>query len=609
MQVFDSLNCREIAEILGVSVMSVDVNKFRNFTNSSSLCEDIQIEGDWADNLSGHIFIVAPCHRQTDRHLFAGEGVIIRWDLQPQEGKVRVQRQKLNTWDSFWHSVQSPISEILPEAFFPARLGLIGVAEIANTGIVNMDGRLILTADAGRYWEVDPLSLETITPIGYFDEHIISIPLSLFPLVANTAHPFYDDNTRELITCELKSTLRPGKLFTDMLSAVYITRWDGEGSLKHWELEGTVVDGSPHTAIVTEELIMIPDMPFQIGMATLLGIKVAPQQTYPKTQIYLVNRQDLKPDLESVPSRLITFEGDSYHFLCDYKHDSNGKINLVAVQQATISVSEAIKPYDVKHFTGDRYPQEYHGIPWMFAFDPGVLRKVVIQNDAKHAQVISQEALIHPGWFSTMLHTADPRELFAPQRYSAIYQAYGGYHQDLICRRQYLSFRDHENRILTDEQLSQQDLPSVLAKIPLDQNWAELTKQIKTEQEQNPDTPVFNLGKELIDFYVCPDEHILDSIQFVPQGQDQGYIFTTILGPQGSQVWLFAADNLSQGPIAKLQMPSINFGFTLHSDYFEQVSPRKSHYNVDRWQSAVRSALRVPYEFLSIDLSIYSIAK
>lgn len=576
--------------------MSVDVNKFRNFTNSSDLCEDLQIEGDWADNLAGHIFIVAPCHRPTDRHLFAGEGVIIKWDLQPQGGKVRVQRQKLNTWDSFWHSIQSPISEILPEAFFPARFGLIGVAEIANTGMVNMDGRLILTADAGRYWEVDPLSLETITPIGYFDEHIISIPLSLFPLVANTAHPFYDANTQELITCELKSTIRPGKLFTDMLSAVYITRWDGEGSLKHWELEGTVLDGSPHTAIVTEELIMIPDMPFQIGMATLLGIKLAPQQTYPKTQIYLVNRQDLKPDGESVPSRLITFAGDSYHFLCDYKHDSNGKINLVAVQQATISVSEAIKPYDVKHFTGDRYPQEYHGIPWMFAFDPGVLRKVVIQKDAKHAQVISQEAFIHPGWFSTMLHTADPRELLGCQGYSAIYQAYAGYHQDLICRRQYLSFRDHENRILTDEQLSQQDLPSVLAKIPLDQNWAELTEQIKTEQEKNPDTPVFNLGKELIDFYVCPDEHIFDSVQFVPQDQ-QSYIFTTILGPQGSQVWLFAADNLSQGPVAKLQMPSINFGFTLHSDYFEQVSPRKSHYNVDRWQSAVRSALKVPYEF------------
>ncbi|MEN9565409.1 MAG: hypothetical protein RLZZ69_605, partial [Cyanobacteriota bacterium] len=283
--------------------------------------------------------------------------------------------------------------------------------------------------------------------------------------------------------------------------------------------------------------------------------------------------------------------------LCDYKHDSNGKINLVAVQQATISVSDAIKPYDVKHFSGDRYTSEYHGIPWMFAFDPGVLRKVVIQNDDQSARVVSQEALIHPGWFSTMLHTADPREQFDPKGYSAIYQGYGGYHQDLICRRQYLSFRDHQNRILTDQQLPKQDLPSVLAKVSLAQNWQELTQQIKTEQEQNPDTPVFNLGKELLDFYVCPDEHILDSIQFIPQ--DRGYIFATILGPQGSQVWLFAAEHLSQGPIAKLQSPSADFGFTLHSDYFEQVSPRQSDYNVDRWQCTIRSALKVPYEFLT----------
>jgi hypothetical protein len=343
---------------------------------------------------------------------------------------------------------------------------------------------------------------------------------------------------------------------------------------------------------------MIPDMPFQIGVATLLGIKVSPLQAYPKTQIYLVNRQDLKPDLKPIPSRLITFEGDSYHFLCNYQHDDENKINLVAVQQATISVSDAIKPDDVKHFSGDRYTSEYHGIPWMFAFDPGVLRKVVIENDAKYAQVISQEAFIHPGWFSTMLYTTDPRELFTPQGHSAIYQAYGGYHQDLICRRQYLSFRDHVNRILTDEQLPKHDLPSVLAKVSLAQNWQELTQKIKTEQEQNPDTPVFNLGKELLDFYVCPDEYIFDSIQFIPQEQNKGAIFATVLGPQGSEVWLFAAEHISQGPIAKLQPPSINFGFTLHSEYFEQVSPRQSHYNVDRWQSAIRSALKVPYEFL-----------
>jgi carotenoid cleavage dioxygenase-like enzyme len=578
--------------------MSVDVSKFRNFTDSHSSYEDIEIEGNWPDNLSGHIFIVAPYHRKTDRHLFAGEGVIIRWDLQPQGKKIRVQRHKLDTWDSFWHKIQSPISEIFPEAFFPARLGLIGIAEIANTAIVNLNGRLILTADAGRYWEIDPISLKTITPIGYYDEHIISVPAVFFPLVANTAHPFYDENTHQLITCELKSKPRPGELFTDMLSTVYITLWDGEGTLKHWQLDGTVLDGTPHTAIVTEKLIMIPDMPFQTGLTTLLGIKVDPRPAYPKTQIYLVNRQDLDPDLNPVPTKLITFAGDSYHFLCNYCHDHEGKVNLIAIQQATTSVSEAIRPDDVRHFTGDRYTQEYHGIPWMFAFDPGVLRKIIIQEDAEQAQVISQEAFIHPGWFTTMLYTADPRELYDPQGYSAIYQGYAGYHRDLVCRRQYLSFRDHENRILTDAQLPRQDLPSVLAKIPLDKNWQELTQQIQAEQAQNPDKPIFNLGQSLLDFYICPEGIMLDSLQFVPQEQNQGYIFASILSLEGSQVWLFDSEHLSQGPIAKLRPPStVNFGFTLHSDYFERISPRKSSYNVDRWKSAVRSALTVPYEF------------
>ncbi len=571
--------------------MSIDVSKFRGSIPSDYLCKDIKIcEGTLPENLSGHVFIVAPYHRKNDRHLFTGEGVIIKWDLQPQRGKIKVHSNKLKTWDSFWHFVHG---KLLSKAFFPARLGLFGVAEIANTAIVNLDGRLILTADAGRYWEVDPTNLKTITPIGYFDEHIVSVPVSFFPMVANTAHPFYDPKTKELITCELKSKPRRGNLFTDMVSAPYITLWDGQDTLKHWELEGTVLDGSPHTTIVTEELVIIPDMPFQMGVAMLLGLKVPPRQAYAKTQIYVVNRKDLKPAKETVPSRLITFDGDSYHFLCNYHH-IDGEIPMVAVQQATISLTEAIQPGDVKHFSGDRYTSEYYGIPWMFGFDPGVLRKVVI----KDTQLISEEAFIHPGWFTTMLYTADPRELFAREGYSAIYQVYAGYHRDLVCRRQYLSFREHENRIFTDKQLPQADLPSVLAKVPLDKNWQELTNKIETEQKQNSDLPVPDLGKELLDFYVCPQGYVLDSIQFIPQ--DKGYIFTTVFTPEGSQAWLFAADHLKQGAIAKLSLSEdIHFGFTLHSEYFEKVTPPPGQpvYNVDRRISALRSLTKVPYEF------------
>ncbi|MCU0536287.1 MAG: carotenoid oxygenase family protein [Hydrococcus sp. Prado102] len=581
--------------------MSIDVSKFRGSIPSGYLCQNIKIsEGIWPENLSGHVFIVGPYHRKNDSHLFTGEGVIIKWDLKPEEGKIKIHSKKLKTWDSFWHFIHG---KLLPKVFFPARLGFFGVAEIANTAIVNLDGRLILTADAGRYWEVEPNTLETITPIGYFDEHIVSVPVSFFPMVANTAHPFYDPQTKELITCELKSTPRQENLFTDMVSKAYITLWDGkckdgkdknQTGIRHWEVDGTVLDGSPHTTIVTEELVMIPDMPFQMGVTMLLGLKVPPRQAYPKTQIYVVNRKDLKPDKATVPSHLVTFDGDSYHFLCNYHH-IDGTIGCVAIQQATISLTEAIQPGDVKHFSGDRYSEKYYGIPWMFGFDPGVLRKVVI----KDAQLIGEEAFIHPGWFNTMLYTADPRELGDREGYSAIYQVYAGYHRDLICRRQYLRFRDHENRILTDKQLPQADLPSVLAKIPLNKNWQELTQQIKTEQEQNSDLPVSELGKDLLDFYVYPQGYVLDSIQFIPQ--DKGYIFTTVLTPkeEPDSIWLFAADNLKQGPIAKLDLPEdVQFGFTLHSDYFDRASLRVSSYNVNRWRSALRSLTRVPYEYI-----------
>ena len=608
--------------------MSIDVSQFRGSIPSNYLCQDVKVyEGTLPENLSGHVFIVAPYHRENDRHLFAGEGVTIRWDLKPQGGKIKVHSKKLDTWDSSWHFIHG---KLMPKAFFPAKLGLLGVAEIANTAIVNMDGRLIMTADAGRYWEVNPENLETITPIGYFDEHIVSVPISLFPMVANTAHPFYDAEKKELITCELKSKLRLGSLFTDMESKVYITLWDGKDKnkrdknntgIRHWELDGTVLDGSPHTTIVTEELIMIPDMPFQMGVAKLLGLKISPRPAYPKTQIYVVERErlkdkDQKANKATVPSRLVTFNGDSYHFLCNYHHEKDGSIKMVAIQQATISLTEAIEPGDVKHFSGnsyceedkygnyldriislflDRQNNEYYGIPWMFGFDPGVLRKVVIRD----AQVMKEQAFIHPGWFSTTLYTADPRELKTQAGYSAIYQVYAGYYRDLISSRQYLTFRDHKNRYLTDEQLPQTDIPSVLAKVSLNCDWDDLTEKIRLEQKHNSNIPVSELGRNLgndLDFYVFPKDHVLDSIQFIPQ--DKGYLFTTVFTPNGSEAWLFAADDLQKKPI-KMSLPEdINFGFTLHSEYFEEISPRESTYNVNRIISALGSLIKVPSEYI-----------
>ncbi len=563
----------------------------KDFKRSSTGTFNLPIvDGSWPENLKGHVVLIGPFHRDDDMHLFAGEGLVIRWDLQPQGNTIRVQSKKLETWDGFWHSVL-PLYN-LTQAFFPASISPLGIAELANTAVVNMEGRLILTADAGRYWEVDPVTLDTITPIGYFDEHIISVPLSFYPMVTNTAHPVYDPITKELITCELKPTPRLGYLFTDMVSTIYITKWDGSGTLQHWKLAGSTLDGSPHTTLVTDEWIMIPDMPFQVGLTILLGLKSPTLKPYPKTQLYVVNRADLKVDQETVPARLVTFEGDSYHFLWDY-YPINYQRRIIAVQQATLSLTQAIEPTDVRWLDGSSYSSDYYGLPWMFAFDPGVMSQVVVDTEY---QVVSQHNFMHPGWFSTTLFTADPNEFMDPKGYSAIYQVYAGYYRDFICRRHYLNFRDHPNRQLTDEQLPPHDLPSVLAKLPLDQNWSELTQAIQSEQEAHPETPVVELGRDLLDFYVFPLNSILDSIQFIPEAT--GYILTTVLTPHHLEAWLFAADNLKQGPIAKIQCPGdVHFGFTLHSEYFATVQSSSGDYQVNQFLSDLRSVTRVPYEF------------
>ena len=98
---------------------------------------------------------------------------------------------------------------------------------------------------------------------------------------------------------------------------------------------------------------------------------------------------------------------------------------------------------------------------------------------------------------------------------------------------------------------------------------------------------------------IYDDGYVVNSIQFIPQ--EQGYIFTTILTPnERLEAWLFTANDISQGPITKLCLPDeVHFGFSLHSEYLEKINtPRNSDYKVDRMLSAVRSIIKVPYEFI-----------
>jgi carotenoid cleavage dioxygenase-like enzyme len=60
--------------------------------------------------------------------------------------------------------------------------------------------RLLACYDAGRPWEIDPVNLETITPIGANSEWVASTPAKAFPfgIVQSSAHPSFDPVTKEM---------------------------------------------------------------------------------------------------------------------------------------------------------------------------------------------------------------------------------------------------------------------------------------------------------------------------------------------------------------------------------------------------------------------------
>ncbi|MGK7915494.1 MAG: carotenoid oxygenase family protein [Prochloraceae cyanobacterium] len=452
----------------------------------------------------------------------------------------------------------------------------------AHKAIVNLDGRAIVAGNIGRYWEIDPLSLETINPVGYFDEQVISLPIPWFPVVANTARPFYDRITKELISCQLKASPYIDRYRTSFQSDPYIIKWDGKSELKKWKLEGTILDGSPQVTIATEKFIAIPDIPWQVGLPTLLGLKTSPTANpTTDTDIYIVDRSSLTQDKASVPSRRLTLSGTSHDFLCNY-YPVDNKITLIAIQQATTSYSETIQENDVKEINGESYPSSYWGKPWLFGFHPGVLRKVII-SDAK--KIEEEEVFIHPGWFSATVHTADPREKFTKSGYFAIYQGYLGYDREFICRRQYQSFRNDSNRIISaDKQLPEYNLPSVLAKIPLNINWNKFSQKIQIELKQNPSTPLSELGKQLLDFYVFPDGYLLNTIQFIPE--DSGYIFAIVSTNKHSEAWIFDANSLSKGTIAVIHLSrKIPIGLTSYCEYFAELKSSPHNYKIDRFHS------------------------
>lgn len=190
-------------------------------------------EGSWAATPSGETLEPASTRAAASARgpafsapLGGGPGMIYRVDF---DGEARVSSKLARTPCAAADAgsmLGSRFEQYRFESHGYARFSMaLGLRNQLSSAIVTMRSpsappRLLVTYDAGRPYEVDPRSLELITPVGRSSEWTPAVPVRHpFPIVLTAAHPAFDPRT--------------GELFTVNYGRSFVSQWTSSSPLLH----------------------------------------------------------------------------------------------------------------------------------------------------------------------------------------------------------------------------------------------------------------------------------------------------------------------------------------------------------------------------------------
>lgn len=247
------------------SVLSVSRDEFGNKEDNPD-AKDLPLkmnvkEGKLPLDLQGHVFIVAPVgsidspdaqghptnstvYPSSDgtTPLYNGDGMIYRLDFDNLEAGAFLAARLVKT-PCYYADVATNKCQKYQDLKFNnygiTRLGSLGTRNQLNTAFVPLkfsqqeSERLLTTWDVGRPYEIDPKTLETVTPVGRNDEwkEVTNIGLpgkapQPFGVIQTSAHPCFDPYTQELFTVNIGRSL--SNVFSQLIPIVYIFKeiWD-----------------------------------------------------------------------------------------------------------------------------------------------------------------------------------------------------------------------------------------------------------------------------------------------------------------------------------------------------------------------------------------------
>lgn len=540
------------------------------------------IDGRWPRDAFGDVFIIGPDKREPGGHWFNQFGLLHRFSMIPgPAGTIEARARRMDT----------PVAKLarrFPKLFRTvafAQFSPFGVSNMANTNVQTLDGRLFVGYDAGRPIEVDPVSLEVLTPVGANGEWAQMAPGLLEPMCPVAAHPAPSWEERALYFVNYFPI--PG-------APTYVARWGLTGPVERWPLEGMSQFDSIHDIKATRNHLVFCDLPFRVEPDAIRGKGPRQLEVQDVTQLWIVSKDDLRRTPPGEPVRVteVHLPVPSGHLILDVD-DDDGILRVhtehVPLGDLMITLTEG----ETTH-SGDVVAADHEGLI-AIAQQPGCMGTYEIVGAT--GEVRSADRVWDDRFWGGVLSTYDYSDVGARERVTQAWYAGMGYDPDLVSQEWWDLYEHSDNEHLVSlDELPANGRPGAIAHFDLESR--KVTEVFSYEDGAFPSPPTFVPRRDR-------------------SGPNDGYVVVLVHkdreGELGKEIHIFDAQDIGRGPLARAAAPGFNPPLLLHSYWMDRrLGPRPSNYRVPVWRDvpgALASFGRVPRRFVAVGKGIRRQAK
>jgi all-trans-8'-apo-beta-carotenal 15,15'-oxygenase len=504
------------------------------------------VEGTWPADVDGWVFIVGPDKQRPGGHWFGAPGLLCRIDCAADtDGRITVTHRRVRT----------PLERLgrrLPWLFRSIKFVQVspfGFTNMANTNVEPIDGRLFIGFDAGRPVEVDPVTLDYVTPVGANNEWMHGVGAPVEPLTMVAAHPAadHDEHAMYFVNYAPVPPLRPS-----------VARWALNGPVERWPVVGMDGFDSVHDVKVTRDHLVISDLPFVIDPETFIG-RARTRANQDHTRLWIVAKADLRRTPPGRPVRCIevTVPMPTGHLSVDHDGPS-GEVTVYLEHIPLADLMLQVGPDTVSHATGGPLPVGYHGMVPL-SVQPGAVGRYRI--DTTTGEILDADVASDDRFWGGVLATRDDSTAEARSSRRRLWYAGTGFDPELVTEEWWQLYAASGNTALVPiDELPVSARPGALASFDLDTMKVDAVYEFEPGAFPSPPTFIPRIGA------AAPGD---------------GYVLVVVHRDGAKQLRLFDAADIERGPIAVATSPGFNPSLLLHSCWMPvRVGPRPSDYRI-----------------------------